>query len=87
MAAIRTVPCSSVRLLRLAHDAGTGLARLGDALVDVGHLERDVDDTVAVLGVVLDEQAGRAHGAVDDEADGAGLQDKALVVALAGLRA
>ena len=34
--------------LRLHEDGRAGLAGLGDALVDVGHLEGDVDDAVAV---------------------------------------
>ena len=35
-------------VLRLAYDGRAGLDRLGDAPVDVGHLEGDVDDAVAV---------------------------------------
>ena len=74
-------------VLGLAHDAGAGGLGLGDALVDVGHLEGDVDDAVTVLGVVRDERAVGADRAVDDEPDRAGLEDERLVVALAVLGA
>ena len=73
--------------LGLLEDRGASRLGLGDALVDVGHLERDVDDAVAVLGVVGDERAVGAHRALDDEADRAGLEDEGLVVAVAVLGA
>ena len=60
MAAIRTVPCSSVTSRARGRTRGAGRAGLGDALVDVGHLEGDVDDAVAVLGVVLRSAGCRA---------------------------
>ena len=72
---------------RLLQDGGAGAAGLLDAAVDVGHLEGDVDDAVTVLRVVGDERAVGADGALDDEADRAGLQDERLVVADAVLRA
>src|SRR5699024_3186531 len=67
-------------LVRLLEDGGAGAAGLRDALVDVRHLEGDVDDTVAVLRVVIDVGAAWPDGALDDEADGAGAQDEGLVV-------
>ena len=53
MAAIRTVPCSSLDVVRL-DQAGRAL-RDGVRVrgVDVRHLQRDVGDAVAVLGDVL----------------------------------
>ena len=39
-------------VVRFFEDGGAGAAGVGDALVDVGHFEADVDDAVAVLGVV-----------------------------------
>lgn len=54
--------------LRLLEDPGSGGAGLLDALVDVRDLEGDVDDTVPVLGMVLDERAVRGDGTLDDEA-------------------
>ena len=74
-------------VLGLAHDRRAGPAGLGDALVDVGDLERDVDDAVAVAAVVVGQRAVGVDGAVDDELDRAGAQDEGLVVAVAGLRA
>ena len=74
-------------VLGLADDAGAGLAGLGDALVDVGHLERDVDDAVAVAAVVVGQRAVGVDRAVDDELDRAGPQHEGLVVAVAVLRA
>ena len=72
-------------VLGLAEDGRSGRASLLDALVDVGHLERDVDDAVAVRGVVRHQGAVGADGAVDDEPDRAGLQHERLVVAVAVL--
>ena len=65
MAAMRTVPCSSVTFSGSREDGRAGRAGLRDALVDVGHLEGDVDDAVAVRGVVRDQRAVGADGAVD----------------------
>ncbi len=39
-------------VVRLLEHRGARLPRLGDAAVDVGHLEGDVDDAVAVRRVV-----------------------------------
>ena len=72
-------------VLGLAEDGRSGRASLLDALVDVGHLERDVDDAVAVRGVVRHQGAVGADGAVDHEPDRAGLQHERLVVAVAVL--
>ena len=67
-------------------DDGTLGAGVGDALVDVGDGEGDVDDAVAVGAVVLDQRALGVDGALDDEADGPGFEDEAVVVAVAGGR-
>ena len=44
-------------VLGLAYDGRAGLAGLGDAAVDVGDLERDVDDAVPVTAVVVGQRA------------------------------
>ena len=85
IAAIRTVPCSSEISSTSRTTRRAGGARLGDAPVDVGHLEGDVDDAVAVPAVVLDQRAVGVDRAVDDEADRAGAQHEGLVVAVAVL--
>ena len=74
-------------VLGLADHGRAGAAGLGDAAVDVGHLERDVDDAVAVAAVVVGQRAVGVDGAVEHEADRAGAQHEALVVAVAGLGA
>ena len=60
---------------------------MSDALVDVGHLEGEVDDAVAVPALVVQQRAVRAHAALDDEAGRAGAQHVGLVVAVAVLGA
>ena len=85
MAAIRTVPCSSVTSSGSRTTRAPARRGLGDALVDVGHLEGDVGDAVAVLAVVLDQRAVGVDRAVDDEADRARAQHERLVVAVAVL--
>ena len=87
MAAIRTVPCSSVTSSASRTTRAPALAGLGDALVDVGHLEGDVGDAVAVPAVVLDQRAVGVDGAVEHEPDRAGAQHERLVVAVAVLGA
>ena len=87
MAATRTLPCSSATVSGSHEDRRAGLAGLGDALVDVGDLEGDVDDAVAVPGVVGDEVAVGRDGAAHDELDRAGLEHVGLVVAVAVLGA
>ncbi|ANS26069.1 hypothetical protein R1CP_06730 [Rhodococcus opacus] len=57
---------------------------MGDAFVDVGDGEGDVDDAVAVGAVVLDQRTLGVDGAFDDEADGTGFEDETVVVAVAG---
>ena len=42
-------------VVRLHEDRGAHGARVLDALVDVGDLEREVDDAVAVVAVVLED--------------------------------
>jgi hypothetical protein len=60
---------------------------VADAAVDVGHLEGDVDDPVAVAAVVVDDRACRVDPALQHEPDRAGAQHVGVVVAVAGLRA
>ena len=69
MRAVRTVPCSSVTSCGSCDDRGARRAGVRDALVDVGHLERDVEHAVAVPAVVVGERAVRADRALDDEPD------------------
>ena len=85
MAAIRTVPCSSVTVVRLVQDRRALAAGVPDAAVDIGHLEGDVDDAVTVATVVIGERAGRVDRALDHEADGTTAQHVRVVVAVAGL--
>ena len=73
-------------VVRLLQDGGASAPGLGDAPVDVRHLERDVDDTVAVPAVVVRVGAVGMDGAGDDEPDRPGLEDVRLVVPEAGLR-
>ena len=56
--------------------------RVGVRLVDVRHLERDVDDAVAVLGVVAGRRGVGVHRAGEDEAGRAAGQDVLGVVAV-----
>ena len=58
-----------------------------DALVDVGHLDGEVDDAVAVLAVVVEDRAVGGDAAGEDEAGAAGAQHVGLGVAVAGLGA
>jgi hypothetical protein len=58
-----------------------------DAAVDVGHLQRDVDDPVAVAAVVVVQGAVRVDAAAQHEPGGPGAQHVGVVVAVAGLRA
>ena len=50
---MRTVPCSSVTSCGSVEHGRALRAGVRDAAVDVGHLERDVDDAVAVPAVVV----------------------------------
>ena len=63
---------------------GAGLA---DALVDVGHLEADVDHAVAVRPVMVQQRAVGADAALDHEPAGPARQHVRLVVLDAGLGA
>ena len=74
-------------VLGLAYDGGAGRDGLGDAPVDVGDLESDVDDAVAVPAVVVGQRAVGVDRAVEHEPDRAGAQHERLVVAVAGLGA
>jgi hypothetical protein len=57
MAAIRTGAVLVGHVVRLVEDRGAHGPGVVDALVDVGHLDRDVDDAVAVLAVVVERRA------------------------------
>ena len=68
MAAIRTRAVLVGHVVRLARGPWRpGAARVGDAAVDVGHLQRDVDDAVAVGAVMVEQRAVRVDAALDDE--------------------
>ena len=58
-----------------------------DALVHVGDLQREVDDAVAVLAVMLEHRAVRGDPSGEDEPGRAGAEHVGLRVAVAGLRA
>ena len=73
-------------VVRLLEDRRAGPLGLGDAPVDVGHLEGDVDDAVAVRAVVVGVRCSGVDRSGDDEPDRPGLEDVGLVVAVAGLR-
>ena len=73
--------------MRLAQHAGALGAGLADALVDVGHLEADVDHAVAMRPVMVQQRAVGADAALEHEAAGSALQHVRLVVPDAGLRA
>ena len=68
MAAIRTVPCSSLHVVRLGDDGRALGAGVRDALVDVGHLEGKIDDAVTVAAVVIKQLAVRRDAAAEHEA-------------------
>jgi hypothetical protein len=72
---------------RFLHHPGTGGAGVVDAAVDVGHLEGDVGDAVAVGAVVVEQGAVGGDAALDHEAARAAGQHERLVVAVAGLGA
>jgi predicted ATPase/DNA-binding CsgD family transcriptional regulator len=74
-------------IMRLRQHGRAGLPRVGDALVHVRHLERHVDDAVAVPAVVVRDLAVRADRALDDKPDVSRFKDIRLVVAIAGDRA
>ena len=74
-------------VLGLLDDRGAHGAGVLDAAVDVGHLQGDVDDAVAVRAVVVEQGAVRGDPALDDEAAGAAPEHERLVVAVAGLGA
>ena len=74
-------------VVRLLQDGRALRAGVRDAPVDVGHLERDVDDAVAVPAVVVEQRAGRVDAALEHEPDRPGAQHEGVVVPVAGLRA
>ena len=74
------------QVVRFFQDRGTGALGLRDAPIDIGHLQRDVDDAVAVAGVMRHQGAVGADRALEDEPDRARTQDERLVVAVAVLR-
>ena len=71
-----------VRLLEDRRALGAGVL---DAGVDVGHLERDVDDAVAVPRWWSMHRAVRVDAALEHEPHGAALEHVGVVVAVAGL--
>ena len=74
-------------VVRLLEHGRALRARVGDALVDVGHLEGQVDHAVAVRAVVVGEgEDGSTAPRMTKRAE-PDLQDEALVVAVAGLGA
>ena len=73
--------------MRLDQDRGALGAGVLDALVDVGHLEGEVDHAVAVGAVVVEDRAVGGDAAGEDEAGRARAQHVGLGVAAAGLRA
>jgi hypothetical protein len=73
-------------VVRLLQDRRALRPRVGDAAVDVGHLEGDVDDPVAVAAVVVEHRAARVDPALHHEPDRPGAQHVGVVVAVAGLR-
>jgi non-specific serine/threonine protein kinase len=75
-----------VDVVRLRHDRGARRARVRDALVHVGHLERHVEHAVAVPAVVVGDRAVRADRALDDEPDLPRRQHVRVMVAVPGLR-
>ena len=80
MPASRTVPCSSVTSCGSITTRAPADAGLADALVDVGHLEADVEHPVAVRAVVVEQRAVRRDAALDHEAAGPAAEDVRLVV-------
>jgi predicted ATPase/DNA-binding Lrp family transcriptional regulator/DNA-binding CsgD family transcriptional regulator len=63
-----------------------GLPGVRDALVDVGHLKRHVEDAIAVPAVVVRDRAVRADRTLDDETDIPRLEHIRLMVAVPGGR-
>ncbi len=74
-------------VVRLDQDRRAHRAGVVDALVDVGHLEGEVDDAVAVLAVVVEHRAVGRDAAGEHEPGAAGAQHVGLRAALAGLGA
>ena len=74
-------------VVRLDQAGGALHDRVRVRLVDVRHFERDVDDAVAVDGVVRGRLGAGVHGADQHEAGRAGGQDVLGVVAVALLGA
>ena len=54
-------------VVRLDEDRRAGRAGVLDALVDVGHLEGEVDDAVAVPAVVVESGLSGVDAAGEDE--------------------
>ncbi len=73
-------------VVRLVEDPRAHRPGVLDALVDVGHLQRQVDHAVAVLAVVVEDRAVGGDAAGEHEPGGAGAQDVGLRVAVTGLR-
>ena len=73
-------------VMRLRHDRGACRAGVRHALVHVGHLERHVDDAVAVPPVVVGDRAVRLAAPLMTNRTVAAVQHVGVVVAVAGLR-
>ena len=74
------------QIMRFLDDSGALCAGSGDAPVDVGHLQGDVDDAVTVAPVMVQQRALQVDAPLEHEPDGTAAQDECLVVAVAGLR-
>ena len=68
-------------VVRLDQDRRARRPGVLDALVDVGHLDGEVDDAVAVPAVVLEDRAVGGDAAGEDEAGAAGAEHVGLGVA------
>ena len=70
--------------MRLDDARRTLSASVRNAAVDVGHLEREVDDAVAMPPMVVEQRAVRRDAARDDEASRAAPEHERLVVTVPG---
>jgi hypothetical protein len=73
-------------VVRLVQDRGSGGRGVLDALVDVGHLQGEVDHTVTVQPVMIQDRAVRGHAAAEHEPGRPRSQHVLLVVTQPGLR-
>jgi hypothetical protein len=73
-------------IVRSVQDSGALAPRMRHAAVDVGYLQGDVNDAVAVPPVVVRDRAVRVHRPLEHKADRAAAQHVRVVVPVAGLR-